>query len=334
MNPLFSIIVTIYNLENYIEECIKSIINQEFENVEVILVDDGSTDNSPKICDRYAEEDKRIKVIHKKNEGVVNARKTGSDLAKGSYVLFVDGDDWVMPNYLSELKRIATEFNPDCICFGYCEVVGEEYCHKKYSVPSGKYTKAQIEKELYPVLIENEYGEYFSPAVWSKAVKKEIMTTCQIGLDPRIKIGEDFACTRPIFVEANSLYITNENLYCYRINPKSAIRTPKPYPWSGPELIGIFLEKKLDMDAFDFRDQLFRNIVHNLFNVAVSQFNRENNYFAIRKDIRKFLKNEYYDNAIRKCKYRSFKGLFAKFTLKSRLCILLFIINKYKFIRK
>src|SRR5688572_14059839 len=98
MEVKISIIVPVYNLEDFLPNCIDSLINQSFNDIEIILVNDGSKDNSPKICDEYAESDKRIKVIHKKNEGVSIARNTGLKAAIGEYIVFVDGDDWVHPD--------------------------------------------------------------------------------------------------------------------------------------------------------------------------------------------------------------------------------------------
>ena len=93
--PLISIIVPIYNIAEYASECIQSLINQTYKNIEIILVDDGSTDHSPVICDEFAEQDERIKVIHKRNGGLSDARNAGLDVATGEYIGFVDGDDWV-----------------------------------------------------------------------------------------------------------------------------------------------------------------------------------------------------------------------------------------------
>lgn len=95
--PLFSIIIPVYNVEKYLNKCVDSVLNQTFTDFEVILVDDGSTDNCPAICDSYAEKDKRVKVIHKPNGGLINARKSGLEIADGNYIGFVDSDDWIEP---------------------------------------------------------------------------------------------------------------------------------------------------------------------------------------------------------------------------------------------
>ncbi len=104
MEDLISIIVPIYRVEDYLEECIESILNQTYKNLEILLIDDGSDDNCPKICDKYSEIDKRIKVIHKENGGIDSARKVGVLESKGVYIGYVDGDDWIEPTMFEKLK--------------------------------------------------------------------------------------------------------------------------------------------------------------------------------------------------------------------------------------
>ena len=106
-NPLISIIVPCYNVERYVEQCIRSIMGQSYKNIEIITVDDGSPDNSSQILDKLANEDSRIKVIHKQNAGVSAARNSGLDVATGDYVVFVDGDDYLAPDYVDYMLQLA-----------------------------------------------------------------------------------------------------------------------------------------------------------------------------------------------------------------------------------
>ena len=118
MSAVFSIIVPIYKVEPYVHKCIDSIVDQSYEDFELILVDDGSPDNCPKICDEYADKDKRIHVIHKKNGGLVSARNAGLKAATGEYVLYVDGDDWLLPDSLKKGVRQGIEWlfsRHDCL---------------------------------------------------------------------------------------------------------------------------------------------------------------------------------------------------------------------------
>ena len=114
-----SVIVPVYNIEPYIRECLDSIVNQTYSNLEIILVDDGSTDSSGLICDEYAQKNKRITVFHKPNGGLVSARKTGVLLATGEYVTYVDSDDWIETKAYEELAKIIEHYYPDILAFGF-----------------------------------------------------------------------------------------------------------------------------------------------------------------------------------------------------------------------
>lgn len=124
-----SIIVPVYNAEKYLKQCVESLLSQTYRNVEIILVDDGSPDESPELCNAYASKDKRVRVIYKKNEGAALARKTGLEAATGEYVLFVDCDDWLEPNTVLNCLNIALRDNADCVMFGYVR----EYPQKSIS---------------------------------------------------------------------------------------------------------------------------------------------------------------------------------------------------------
>ena len=119
MEDLISVIVPIYNVEKYINRCIDSIIEQTYTNLEIILVDDGSTDNSGSICDEYAKKDNRIKVIHKENGGVSSARNVGLDTAIGQYITFVDSDDYIEKKYCEILLKTLKKQKADCVACGY-----------------------------------------------------------------------------------------------------------------------------------------------------------------------------------------------------------------------
>ena len=106
-NDLISIIIPIYNVEKYMEKCLNSVVNQTYNNIEIILIDDGSKDKSREICDNYAKKDNRIKVVHKENNGVSSARNTGIDMSKGKYITFIDSDDYIDTDYIETLYKIS-----------------------------------------------------------------------------------------------------------------------------------------------------------------------------------------------------------------------------------
>ena len=111
MSALISVVVPVYNAEKYLDKCIQSIINQKYSNLEIILVDDGSKDNSLELCKKYAESDKRIKVIHKENEGVSTARNSGIEVASGDFIAFIDSDDYIDENMYFNMMQKASEYD-------------------------------------------------------------------------------------------------------------------------------------------------------------------------------------------------------------------------------
>ena len=126
VNIKISVIIPVYNAERYLKDCVDSIINQSYQNFELILVDDGSSDNSPKICDDYAAKDNRIVVIHKSNNGVSAARKTGLDNASGDYIMYVDSDDWLDINTMEKCLNVVQK-NPQigCVMFSFTKEVND-----------------------------------------------------------------------------------------------------------------------------------------------------------------------------------------------------------------
>lgn len=326
---LFSVIVPVYNIEKYLEKCVDSILNNTYKNLELILVDDGSPDGCPRMCDTYSEKDKRVRVIHKKNGGLVSARQAGIEIATGDYVVCVDGDDWVSENYLELFYEIITTHYPDIICTGYVSVRDKVYTEHILEYPLGYYDKKKIIDKIYPILIEDEKGCYFIPQIWAKAFKKSLYKQQQLLVDSRISVGEDHACSKPCIYRAASMYLAEECPYYYRINTQSMTNKRKPFEWGGPKAIGLHFESQIDMSEYDFQEQVYRNVVHNVFNVAVSQFNQSKGYFEIKRDIKEHIKDEYYSKCIRRCKYKKdVKGNLARFALQHRLYFLMYLYNK------
>ena len=139
-DALVSMVIPVYNVEKYVEECIQSAINQSYQNTEIILVDDGSTDSSGLICDQYLDVDSRIRVVHKKNGGLSDARNAGVDIAKGDYITFVDSDDVIANEYVEYMIRLAEKYNADIVQVGYTkdiEKLGEKNENRKPKLYSG-----------------------------------------------------------------------------------------------------------------------------------------------------------------------------------------------------
>lgn len=213
MNECISIIVPVYNVEQYLDECIQSIINQTYSNLEIILIDDGSTDSSSKMCDCYANQDSRIKVIHQKNAGLSAARNIGTNMATGQYITYIDSDDYIAKDYIECLYEMIEKYNADiAICrFRYVYGTNEEDVDGKEAIFSYNKTEA-----LRTLLLENEFGHY----THQKLFKKEIVQQYPF---PVGKIYEDIATTYLYFDAANTIVYSQKQLYYYRQRPGSII---------------------------------------------------------------------------------------------------------------
>ena len=325
---LFSIIVPIYKVEKYLKCCVDSILTQSFSDFELILVDDGSPDNCPKICDDYAKQDERVKVVHKQNGGHSSARRAGIEIASGEYLLFVDSDDYVSQDYLETFAKPIKEKDVDVVCVGHVIFNEETQTIKPLCSKAGFYDREKMEKEIFPLLIEDVYAKSLSSSLWAKAYKKELIAPIIEQIDSRIIIGEDLICSKSCIYKAQSIYISEKNLYFYRTNPQSITQSKKVRSWIELELRIKAFQKNLEKDKEIFEPQLYRDTVRVLFNVICSQFNRKEKYSVIVKDIKENLKKDVYQKAIRNCKSKDKKLCFARFALKHRLLWLIKIYNK------
>ena len=255
MNPLFSVIVPIFNKEKYINECIDSILNQSFSNFELILVDDGSNDNCPSICDSYKKKDSRVIAIHKENGGLVSARKAGARIAKGEYIVCVDADDYIKKDYLSNIAKIIKEKNPDIICTGYCRKRNNEEKHISIHYREGYYTKEDIIKEIYPTLVQGKDTKHFPVNIWAKAYKKDLYKKIQLNVDESVRIGEDGVVSIPYIYFAESMFIINYYEYVYRINDYSMTSAIAVLNKDYPKKAYFEYIKYIDINKFDFKEQ-------------------------------------------------------------------------------
>lgn len=319
MNPLFSVIVPIYNVEKYLKKCVDSILNQAYEDYELILVDDGSPDGCPQMCDDYARRDRKVKVVHKENGGLVSARKAGCQAATGRYILNVDADDWVAEGYFSAIEAVVLAHHPDVVCFGFIYQWADDSETITLPYETGLYSKKDLQAKLYPDLIESPVGEIFTPSVWSKAIERKLYVESQMRVDDRISIGEDSACTKPAIYRADSLYILDDHLYCYRQNNSSMTKNKKAFSLTAPRLISESYEKAVaDDDAMQM--QINRNFVHNFFIAAASQYSRTDGIRRINADIGRCLDERSAQRMIARCRYaRSYwRGNLIRFSLKYR----------------
>ena len=224
-NDLISVIVPVYNIEQYVGICIESLIKQTYTDLEIIVVDDGSTDRSSALCDLYANKDKRIKVIHKQNGGLVSARKAGAAIANGKYIGYVDGDDWVEPDYYEMMYRSAVKADADTVCAGFSRDLFSHKVKCSNNVLDGIYDGENLEM-LYRQMMSCD--DYFTIGVttylWNKLFRTDLVRELQLSVDERITIGEDAAVTYPALLKAKRVYICDNCSYHYRQREGSMLK--------------------------------------------------------------------------------------------------------------
>lgn len=223
--PLISVIVPIYRIEQYLGICIESILNQTYRNLEIILVDDGSPDKCPDICDLYAKKDTRIKVIHKKNGGLVSARKAGAIVATGEYIGYVDGDDWIGRGFYESLVSVAKTSNADVVCAGQSRDLFEKSVIFNDNMKAGLYEGEKLKKLQSQMMSCGKYHRLgISTYVWNKLFRREVLLQHQLSVDDRISIGEDGAVTYPVLMECKRVYVTDNCAYHYRQREDSMLK--------------------------------------------------------------------------------------------------------------
>ena len=222
---LVTIIIPVYNISIYLEKCIASVVNQTYKNLQIILVDDGSTDGSGEICDRYASSDKRIKVIHKPNGGLVSARKAGLEVATGEYVIYVDGDDWIEQDFCETLMKEMLSSEADLVETDIYMDMGDESITILSKIEYGRYDVNDIFKIM---LCDENFNECRLKAyLVTKMFKRELLERVQYAVDEQITFGEDVAVTYPYVLQCKKISILNYSGYHYVQHLSSMVYTKK-----------------------------------------------------------------------------------------------------------
>ena len=256
-----SIIIPVYNVEKYLDRCIETVVNQELRDVEIILVDDGSTDACGKICDGWAKKDDRIKVIHKRNGGLMSAWKCGVESSNGDYIGFVDSDDWIEPNMFSVLYKYIVADNADMVVCGLVEKNDKnESIGKQYSfVEDGLYCETEIRDKIFEKLFVFDIAGHrgIIPSRVAKLYKREIIEAAMPLCDENVSIGEDLLTTFASLRCVKRLRIINDFFpYNYRLNSQSMIHK---YSDSKYEKLDILKESLYAVDRefdHDFHNQI------------------------------------------------------------------------------
>ncbi|MFT3944226.1 MAG: glycosyltransferase family 2 protein [Ancrocorticia sp.] len=217
---LFSVVIPVYNAECYLSDCLDSLDRQSFQDFEVVLVDDGSTDRSRSICEDYGRMRDMVKVISKENEGPFVARREGVAAACGEYIVPLDADDGLRPDALEILGALAERFEPDILAFGFSRTADFSTNESRVQLTPGLYTGETFH------MVECAACSGNFNTLWAKAFRKEKIVSRQSSDEMRgMMYGEDWLEVLGIVSRSHSLYFLNESLYFYRPNPSSSVNT-------------------------------------------------------------------------------------------------------------
>lgn len=268
--PLVSMIVPIYRIERYVGICIESLIHQTYHNIEIILVDDGSDDLCPKICDLYAKKDDRIKVIHKQNGGLVSARKAGLEQAFGDYIGYVDGDDWLDNDFVEQMLNSALVNDADVVCAGFTRDLFEQSALIYNKYPVGIYRGDALDELKRKMLSDGEfYLLGITTYVWNKLFKRCILADAQMNVDEKISIGEDAAVTYPAIMESRCVCVTECVAYHYRQREDSMLKQTAGFSVEKKQLKAL-ADYMLSFSAgYDEKYQLKKQVIDYVLGICI-----------------------------------------------------------------
>lgn len=327
----YSIIIPIYNASKYLEKCISSILLQSYKNFELLLINDGSTDNSLFICDKYKNRDERVIVLNKENGGVSSARNLGLKHASGDYVTFIDADDFVDLQFLEEINSILNENNVDILKYSYTTIYGS--FQKKYHFTS-TVDKVILYDSYKEEIFNNLFCTYDFTNIWNCFFKKELIHNLKF--DINLKYAEDRKFMFDALLMSKSLFISSKRFYNYIINPSSAMNSKNLEKNFLQLSNNLFVKKYMllclddnlyinsflnsiccDIDNFIIENYSLKNFKN--FKQVVDELFHIDLFIELKQYIKKELKFKIFENYISKKKY--YKLLIKKIIIKIKKII-------------
>ncbi len=246
MQPMVSIIVPIYNAEQYLRRCVDSILNQEYTDFELLLVNDGSTDASGDICEEYGDQDPRVIVIQKENTGVSDSRNRALDRARGKYLQFLDSDDWITPDATRLFVRAAEEYGCDMVISDFYRVVGERLSTKGDIEEEGVLTR----EEFAAHMMENPADFYYG-VLWNKLYRRDIVEEHNLRMDTDINWCEDFMFNLEYIRYAKVFYALHAPIYYY-VKRKGSLAS---------QGINISKTVKMKLNVFEYYNNFYKHVL-------------------------------------------------------------------------
>ena len=244
--PLFSIIVPIYKTEAFLRQCVDSILNQTFEDFQVVLVDDGSPDGSGAICDEYARCDSRVTVVHKENGGLVSARKAGLAQCCGRYIVNVDSDDYIASDHLAAFAAAIQTHEPDVVLCSATRFSEEEQTPMRTLLPAGYYAGEKMTQIRENLICAENALQTIMYGVCLLAARRDDYCVFQMPIPETISRGEDLVVTVPLLASCRSVYVLDHDGYFYRDNPVSIMNTFRHNEVQQIKVLASYLRETVD----------------------------------------------------------------------------------------
>lgn len=287
---LVSVIIPVYNQEKYLNKCIDTILTGTYENVECIIVDDGSTDNSPAMCDEY-KKDKRVQVIHKENGGLTSARKAGFDVSRGQYITFIDSDDYVTSDYVEKLYKALTDTGADMSICGHYRDEDGKIIVNTYPIPD-RIIEGNITNDYILPIIGKIYApgyENFPGYVWGKLYKRECITD-KCFVSEREVYTEDDIFQMYVCENVNKIVFIKDKLVYYRDNVKSLTRRYRNGMWDMLKKRHMLVEEYFKAHNIKDKDRLIASAFYAIY-VSVTNSYLHGNVTECVKELREIRKD-------------------------------------------
>ncbi len=321
---MVSVVVPVYNVKDYLHDCVVGILGQTFSDIEIILVDDGSTDGSGELCDNLAKTDDRIRVIHKANGGLMSAWKAGVNISSGEYIGFVDSDDYIDSDMFEKMYAAASKYKADVVAVGLIREYDRHTEKEDFFLEGGYYSRSDIEDKIYPIMVNqgNMLNRGLSPNKVTKLIKTELIKANLEFCDERVSLGEDLVTTFAVMSDAKSIVVLNDFFpYHYKIRGSSIMGTCKLQFFEQTLLLHDILAKIADKkQVYNFKSQLINDFISLCYygienNVASGELSNKEIKNYIKKTVcsnefKSALKSETLSDINKKCLiYKAFINL-------------------------
>lgn len=331
LSRLISIIMPVYNAQKYLDRSIKSVITQTYKEIELIIVNDGSTDNSMEICKKYASQDKRIKVYTQENKGVSAARNLGIEMASGEYLMFIDSDDYILENMIQDMKQKISNNNIDLVISGMQmnyiqnkEIVKQE----EYKLLDKKYTKAEF---INSIIKEIPLICFCGPCC--KLYKAELLKSNHIRFSEELTMGEDTWYNLDYIKKCEGNIVTLQNIYYnYMRENENSLFTKyyEEYIRMTENVYNKFLNIMIDEASEEAVKNFKKTYIMNLIYANNINFKYKTNYKKKIRDIEYSLKNKVIQNNIRDIKFVGIKEKVFSLLIKTKMKYMLYMFFKIK----